>query len=727
MKANTLKKIDLNGRDFKGKDLSGIDLSYTDLRGLDFSGAILVGANLSYSMTGTGKKWKFSLRIILLLLVFLAIFTSTYSGAFVGGFSDRIESISGGLYVAIFTILLFSGFVSITILHGIGATLWLFAIVIVTFISINLALPDFNNSRIFAILMAMLLTVNIASGLIGAISVAAAKLISDRWISADILFVALASAILGGLAGIYELIDKPTLSWALAIIIPVSSSLISLAIYIGSKAVKGELKYKLIHDIAISITSKGGTNFQNADLTDANLAFANLHNSDFRGAILDRTCFRNSHNINKSRVEGTYLAKRVLQQVITSGIGKRQDFRGLSMQNINLQGADLSESNLMGVNLSGSNLISANLSRANLTEAQLYGTNLTGATLTRATIENWAISTDSILEDIKCDCIYMRLPTEDNPDPWRKPDNRSENFRSGDFKDFVSPIVTTLNLYRQQYVDPRCMAATFKSLDLYHHGMLNPTAAVLAFKELSEQYPQSEINIAALEGKGDDRVRLQATVSNKTDSSKLSKKYFDNYRSISALPQNDIQAILTEVAQKDERIYSLEALLRDAIKQPRFYVETYQNQGDLIMNQSKGNVSLSGVHGNVSGVVAAGEDQTFTGVAVGAISGSVTNTINQLAESSEPETLRLKELLAELQSVIEAEPELSEEDKVEALEQVQTLAEAGQNPEDGALQKSAKTAMKILKGTIAGVSETTKLVLEGTNLLTAVKALLIFL
>lgn len=57
------------------------------------------------------------------------------------------------------------------------------------------------------------------------------------------------------------------------------------------------------------------------------------------------------------------------------------------------------------------------------------------------------------------------------------------------------------------------------------------------------------------------------------------------------------------------------------------------------------------------------------------------------------------------------------DDKAEALEQVKPLAEAGKNPQDSGLQKAAKTAAKILKGTIAALPSTTALVEAGTKLL----------
>lgn len=109
---------------------------------------------------------------------------------------------------------------------------------------------------------------------------------------------------------------------------------------------------------------------------------------------------------------------------------------------------------------------------------------------------------------------------------------------------------------------------------------------------------------------------------------------------------------------------------------------------------------------------------------LGVINGDVSNAINQLQVESEPNKTDLKTLLMELQAVIQSETELPADDKVEALEQVKTLAEAGQNPDDNAMQKAAKTAMKILKGTTAGLAETTKLALECGKLLPAIATLL---
>jgi gas vesicle protein len=164
-------------------------------------------------------------------------------------------------------------------------------------------------------------------------------------------------------------------------------------------------------------------------------------------------------------------------------------------------------------------------------------------------------------------------------------------------------------------------------------------------------------------------------------------------------------------------------MVMTAISSQKFYAETYYNFGET-MTEHKGNVNISGVQGNVSGIAAAGENQTMTGVALGQISGAVTNSIGQLQSTNTPEATQLATLLEQLQSAIENESHLAPEDKAEAMEQVKTLAEAGQNPEDNVLQKAAKTALKILKGTIASLPDAAKLVESCTKLLPAITTLL---
>ena len=113
----------------------------------------------------------------------------------------------------------------------------------------------------------------------------------------------------------------------------------------------------------------------------------------------------------------------------------------------------------------------------------------------------------------------------------------------------------------------------------------------------------------------------------------------------------------------------------------------------------------------------AGRDTIWSTWNIGEISGTVTNSINQLPASPQSDKPGIKELLTQLQAAIEAETDLSDDDKAEALEQVNTLAEVGKNPKESTMQKARKTAMKILKGIIASLPSGTTLVEACSKLL----------
>ncbi len=103
-----------------------------------------------------------------------------------------------------------------------------------------------------------------------------------------------------------------------------------------------------------------------------------------------------------------------------------------------------------------------------------------------------------------------------------------------------------------------------------------------------------------------------------------------------------------------------------------------------------------------------------------AASSDVSNALNQLPDSPEPEQPGIKELLTRLQAAIDADTDLTPEDKAEALEQVILLVEAGQNPTEERRQKYARTAIKILKGTVADLPTTNHLVEECNQVLPAI-------
>jgi len=120
------------------------------------------------------------------------------------------------------------------------------------------------------------------------------------------------------------------------------------------------------------------------------------------------------------------------------------------------------------------------------------------------------------------------------------------------------------------------------------------------------------------------------------------------------------------------------------------------------------------IGGSVGGSPTAGDVEGDVSSHVG---GDVSNIINQLPSSSEPDQPGIKELLLQLQEAIEADLNLSEVDKEDALKQVKDLAEAAQNPNDAEMKNKAKTADRMLARIIKGVPQATKLLEFCNNLL----------
>jgi len=725
---NNYRKKDLRGRSFRHQNLSDADFSDADIRGADFTKANLERTNFSNVIAGVPKTW-------VLVLQFISLFLSIIVGLIIGfaaifpGRLLSVEILPGKELIVFIGVIILAIFLSVLFRHGVDNRIGIVAITVVALTGI-LAIGINGEGQIYENLLGavVLQPLSIAFAIVGVLVSSIVLGIIESLRNRLWLFFVGATSILGALLGsMVGGADIAPNHLAIAIAIAILEVIILLitSFYIGFRALAGDKRYSLIGSMVVHIGSWKGTNFSKANLTDADFTRANLEQTNLKEAILKRTCWFEAKNLNLSRVERTYLVDLSLRQLVTSKNGKGGFYDYKDLRGLNLKESVLIDASLIRVDLSESNLEDADMTRAKLGQARLYGANLIHANLTGACIQDWAISTDTKLDGIKCDFVYMRLPTQEDPDPWRKPDNRNETFKEGDFTDFIAPIIKTLDLYRQQNVDPRQIASTFKSLDFYHYGGIDPAAAAVAIKQLAEENPEAGLEVITLEGRGSEKIRLQAVVTGEANSSQLNAEYFEKYRKISSLPYSDIQALLAGAAEKDERIRSLEKLLGDALQQPKFYVETYQNQGEFIMAQeNKGNVNISGVQGNISGIAAAGENQTMTGVALGAISGNVTNTISQLPDTTNPNEPSLKELLTQLQALIESESELNEEDKVEALEQVKVLAESGQKPEDSTLQKLAKTAVKILKGTITSLPDVTKLVESGAKLLPYITKLL---
>ncbi|NEQ70781.1 MAG: pentapeptide repeat-containing protein [Symploca sp. SIO2D2] len=449
-------------------------------------------------------------------------------------------------------------------------------------------------------------------------------------------------------------------------------------VYIGWRSLKVDERDAWIRDVAIVFAATEGTSFNSADLTDADFTRARLKSTDLRKAILTRTRWHNANTLDRVMPETSYLNSIQVRELVRTLQGQDKNFNKFPLSGVNLQGANLADASFIGADLNAVNLQDADLSRAKLVQTSLDEADLTGATLTGATIEDWGITRSTQLRGVRCRYVFMSLSTKDDPNPRRKPDNWEEEFEDGDFADFIKPIVDTLDLYHNQGVDPRAIA--------------------ISFKQLAENNPDAELEIVAMEKRGKDKFLLRAATASNADHSQLNADYFTIYNEIKALAEGEVKTLL---AEKDSRIASLETMIQTALQRPSFYAQNYHHQGDTMSDKSS-DISISHVTGSKISGIAAGKStavggENLTGVAGGDISGTVTNTINQLTESESPEAPTLADLLKQLQQAI-ASPDsgLSEKDKKKALRHLDTIGKLGVERNNSDLRSMAEDAMDAL-------------------------------
>lgn len=587
----------LRGRSFKGQDFAGANFSHADIRGTDFCWANLREADFRHAQAGLQGQWAIFIVLVSCLL---------------SGISGFIWYLNGYLLLLIFegsllsnqflgwtTLILLIVFFFTTIRQGVGAGLGIFAVAVAIAASVIIFLGDTVGAGTVAGVFA-------GSGF-GAL-IAAVAVVGAGAFAFTIVFIT-AFAIAGVLAG------------ANAFVIAVALAGLLISIYISSQAMKEDEKYSWVRNLAIILAATGGTSFRGANLTNTDFTAAKLKSTDFRNAILTNTRWHQVKMLDRVRPGLSYLQNLQIRQLLTTGQGQEKNFDGKNLRGVNLQGANLADASFIGTDLSEANLQDADLSRAKLKQTQLDGTDFRGATLTGAYVEDWGITTDTNFDGVKCEYVYMRLPTKENADPHRKPDNRQEVFAPGEFGDFIKPIFDTLDLYHSQGVDPRAIA--------------------ISFKQLAENHPDAELEVVAMEKRGQDKFLLRAKTAAMADKSELSAEYFTTYNQLKALAEKEVQKL---IAEKDNRITDLQNMVVTALQRPSFYAQTYQNQGDTIMaegSKKQSNFDLKGAQ-FAGGLVNA---DTVTAQQIG---GNITNYSTEQKQNLAEAAAEIQQLLNQL-------------------------------------------------------------------------------
>lgn len=437
----------------------------------------------------------------------------------------------------------------------------------------------------------------------------------------------------------------------------------------------------------------GGTSFYNLDLSQINFANSKIANSDFRAGKLYRTCLRGVEGLEYARVDSRYLdlEQPKVQELLTLGRTRETNFQRTILRGAYLQEADLRDIDFTEANLDGADLRNADLRRAIFIRTIVTDVDFSGADLTGCCIKDWSFNRQTQFTGITCDYIYRSL--EQNRPIDRYPIDR--NFEPGEFESMLQRIDTSFEFVVRDRLDPLALSFAFEKFRLEDEGL--------------------GLELQGVEQRGDVwivKVGHKAGISPQ----QVEQHVNDTYEDLRTLFETRYQLA---ISAKESEISRLNQTLNEVLQRfmqrsagnftiggegNRIYVVDEVSQLMESQNINAGrDVDLSSgtrvnVGGDVSGTLNLGE-----------ISGTVTNLVQQLNNSSVAEQQDLGSLLQNLQTAIEAESDLPEEQKKDALDAVATLAEEGKKTAENRTTKLCSMAVNALKGITSSLSDASKL------------------
>ncbi|MDJ0716510.1 MAG: pentapeptide repeat-containing protein [Prochloraceae cyanobacterium] len=279
-------KPNLRGANFKGRELVGADFSDADIRSTNFTGANLNGVIFKRALAGL-QRW----RAILLVLLswFLALISGLLS-EFIGYLVVLIFDTNSwsNQVLGVISLIILLMFLYVTIQGGIVASsqksarafMVAFPIGVVLFGACAVVMGETANASVIVSIFSRALVGAGVGVMMAVIVVTAATAITSAFFVAGLWSGVIAISLAGIGAGIIA-------SMGMVIIATVAAEGITFfSFYLVWQAFKGNKKYAVIGNLAITIANIGGTSFKNANLIDADLRRATLENTNFLNANL---------------------------------------------------------------------------------------------------------------------------------------------------------------------------------------------------------------------------------------------------------------------------------------------------------------------------------------------------------------------------------------------------------------------------------------------------------
>ncbi|MBD2596678.1 pentapeptide repeat-containing protein [Nostoc spongiaeforme FACHB-130] len=601
----------LRGRSFKGQDLTGTNFSGADIRGANFSKAILKGANFKGAKAGQPGYWVLLLALFSSFLAILSAFTAGLTTVF----NQSLLNPDPIVHIITSVVVLIVPFI-VTTTKGFPLSLIsiAFSLATSTLLVIFLAV----SGHVYTALSVIFTAIGTLTGATTvAATIAGVSTVAGTIIATIVSIASVIASLAGTICGISVVLKtagvvaKIELAADLAVAIMVLIGAIQ-GVYIGWQILAFSPKYSLIYPIAINFATIGGTSFYNADLTDANFTGATLKTTDFRKANLTHTCFYEVKNLEFARVGDSILSNPVILNLLVTGNGRRKSYTGTNLKGANLICADLKDADISEATFKG-----ACLEWSNLTLAQAVGTDFTQAQMTGACVEAWNIESTTKLDNVDCRFIYLlenpKLGTDDRE---RRPS--SGEFQPGEFTKLFEEVVNTVDLIFRNGIDWK--------------------AFVAAFKKVQVQNENTELAIQSIENKGDGVVVVKVAASVDAHKEKIHNDFTQNYQLALQAVEEKYKA---QLQAKDEQI----VIYRQQSADMKEIVSLLANKPINVQVDNKvENKNMPNGNDSSRKFENSGTLNNSGQINLGEISGTVTNTINQLTPSPEQDKPGIKEL-----------------------------------------------------------------------------------
>ncbi|MBW4519921.1 MAG: pentapeptide repeat-containing protein [Scytolyngbya sp. HA4215-MV1] len=696
------RRTNLRGQSFRGQDLSGADFSEADIRGSDFTNAILNRANFTYAKAGVRRRWLLLQKLIIFVITAISSMLSASSGLLIATlFLDPHGSrpaflIAGwvviGLTANTFITIAQQGFTvkALLSLAGAGATASTVAGTVAGAVAVTATIAV-AGAVTGAVAVAVAVAVASAVTVAGAITVTIAVADTVTSIAVTVVAVSGAGITASAIASAVANTGVVAVAVASASAITVAIASLLLGFYSGYCAFEGDERFALLYIFGVAFGALGGTLFRGADLTHANFSYAVLKGSNFNHTTQKQTrlewvCWQDAQKLDRARVGNSILANPAVRDLLVTRNGYKKSYIDANLRAANLDGVNLEQANLTWADLSGATLRHASLKDANLTESLVLNTDFTGATLTGSCLEAWNIDCNTQLESVDCQYVYLLRNQQE-----RRPS--SGDFAPGEFTKLFQEVLSTVDLIFRNGIDWKAFAYSFNKLVLDNAG--------------------TELSIQSIENKGDGVVVVRVNAPPDADKAKLHSEFNQTYETAVQALEAKYQA---ELKAKDDQITIYRQQSADMLEITRLMANRPINVQAFAeakaMNESTDTsrkIEIGSIGGNFH---ASGQ-----ALNLGDISGTVTNTINQLPDVSDDHQSSLKELLTQLQQAIETDADLPDPDKADLLEQVQILAKAKQTEEPAQQEGIARKAKKMFDATLKSLPETAKIVEACSKLL----------